>query len=286
MVAVIVALTLTKGRHHGPSFTGSGCVVRDGTVSIPLSTGQAANAATIAGVAAHRSMPARAVTIAYAAAIQESGLENLPYGDRDSVGIFQQRPSQGWGSRQQLLDPVYATSRFLEALARVPGYRHLPVYRAAQAVQHSADGYAYSQYAGTSAAMAAGFTGQLPRSVWCWYSGKVGRHARLAAAGRELTRAFGPLAVGRLGDPAAQVRVHALRSGWAVACWLVTHAGRFGIRTVSYDGYQWLAAHGQRGWTPIPAGPARSHAARAGAGRSANHPPAQRPVTRQLVTFG
>jgi len=283
MVAVIVALALTKGMHQRlPSFTGSGCVVRDGPVKIPLNPGQAANAATIAGVAVRRSLPARAVTIAYAAAIQESGLENLPFGDRDSVGIFQQRPSQGWGTRQQLLDPVYATSRFFQALARVPGYRHLRVYQAAQAVQHSADGYAYSQYAGTGAALAAGFSGQLPRSVWCWYARGVGRHARLAAAGRQLTRAFGPLPVRHLGDPAMQVRVRATNDGWAVASWLVTHAGTFGIMTVSYDGYQWRAASGQRGWAPIPARPARRH----GVGARANRQRAHRPVARRQVTFG
>jgi hypothetical protein len=282
MVAIIVALTLTKGKHlHLPSFRGSGCMVRSGTTTIPLNPDQAANAATIAGVARHWSMPTRAVTVAYAAAIQESDLENLPYGDRDSVGIFQQRPSQGWGTRRQLLDPVYASSRFFQALARVPGYRHLPVYQAAQAVQHSADGSAYSQFAGAGAAMAAGFTGQLPRSVWCWYGHGVGRHARLAAAGRELTRAFGPLAVRHLGDPAVQVRVRDTSAGWAVASWLVANAGTFGITTVSYDGYQWQAARGQLGWASIP----RDADWRQDRS-SANHHTAHGPVARRQVTFG
>ena len=84
--------------------------------------------------------------MAYAAALQESKLQNLPYGDRDSVGVFQQRPSQGWGPRRDLENPVYATSKFFGALAKVPGYQRMPIYQAAQAVQHSADGLAYQRF--------------------------------------------------------------------------------------------------------------------------------------------
>ena len=247
---VIVALAIAKSKHLqiAPQI-GSGCLVHSRDFDVPLSTGQAAIAATIAGVAAHRSMPARAVTIAYATALQESDLANLPYGDRDSVGVFQQRPSQGWGTRRQLLDPVYASAKFFAALAQVPGYLHLLIYQAAQAVQRSADGSAYSQYAPQGAAMAGGFTGSLPRAVWCWYGTPIKGHGRLAAASRELTRAFGTLLLGHFGDPSMTVRVHRPAAGWAVAAWLVTHASGYGIRAVRYQGYQWTAAHGLRGWT-------------------------------------
>jgi hypothetical protein len=248
LALVVTVLALATGQRRVTPGIGSGCLVRDRSFVVPLTTDQAGLAATIAGVARDRSMPVRAVTIAYAAALQESGLANLAYGDRDSVGIFQQRPSQGWGPRRLLLDPVYASTRFFRALARVPGYRHLLVYQAAQAVQHSADGYAYSQYSGQGAAMAAGFTGQLPHAVWCWYQGDSIRHSRLAAARLQLTRTFGHLSVVGAGDPALRVRVRLVPTGWSVAAWLVTHAAAFGITSVGYDGYAWTAKHSVRGW--------------------------------------
>jgi len=269
IVLIVAIAALSKSRHQGghPTPLGSGCVVRDRSFAVPLSPDQAAIAATIAGVARHRSMPVRAVTIAYATAIQESGLANLPYGDRDSVGVFQQRPSQGWGTRTQLLDPVYATSRFFAALAGVTGYQHMMVYQAAQAVQRSADGYAYSQYAPQGAAMAAGFTGQIARSVWCWYGSSISGRGHLMAASAQLRRAFGRLAIGNIGDPTMRVRVTATAVGWSVAAWLVTHASLYRITTVSYDSYVWTAARAQRGWTPDPR---RGH----------------RPATRLAVAFG
>jgi hypothetical protein len=250
IVLVIVALAIAKSKHFQilPPI-GSGCVVHSRDFDVPLSTDQAGIAAIIAGVAAHRSMPPRAVTIAYATALQESDLANLPYGDRDSVGVFQQRPSQGWGTRAQLLDPVYASAKFFAALARVPRYQHVQIYQAAQAVQRSADGTAYSQYAPQGAAMAGGFTGSQPHAVWCWYGDPIKGHGRLAAATREMTRAFGRLPLGHFGDPSMTVRVRRPAAGWAVAAWLVTHASGYGIGAVRYDGYQWTAAHGQRGWT-------------------------------------
>jgi hypothetical protein len=249
VVLVIVALALAKSNHTpiAPSI-GDGCLVHGDEFDVPLSTDQAGLAATIAGVANHRALPVRAVTIAYATALQESDLENLPYGDRDSVGVFQQRPSQGWGTRQQLLNPVYATTRFFAVLAAIPGYRRLPIYQAAQDVQRSADGYAYSQYAGQGAVMATGFTGTAARSVWCWYGSGISGRGRLAAADRNLTAAFGWLRVRHAGDPIMTVKVPDRAAGWAVACWLVTHAASYRIDTVRFAGYQWLASHGQGGW--------------------------------------
>ncbi|HET9898301.1 MAG TPA: hypothetical protein VFQ44_25515 [Streptosporangiaceae bacterium] len=249
IAAIVVALAIGRSKQATPApDIGTGCLVHGAKFDVPLTTGQAGIAATIAGVARLRSMPVRAVTIAYAAALQESDLENLPYGDRDSVGVFQQRPSQGWGTRAELLNPVYASTRFFAALAAIPHYESLPVYRAAQAVQHSADGSAYDQYASEGTAMALGFAGGHGRSVWCWYGTGVPGRTRLAAAGRDLANAFGPLRVRRAGDPVAAVRVPSRTAGWAVAVWLMTHAASYHLGTVRFAGYQWTAAHGQRGW--------------------------------------
>jgi hypothetical protein len=253
LVLIITALAISKATHvHFATPGSSGCLIHGGSFNVQLDPGQAGIAATIAGVAAHRSMPARAVTIAYAAALQESDLQNLPYGDRDSVGVFQQRPSQGWGSRSHLLDPVYATTRFFAALAAVPHYLRLPIYQAAQAVQHSADGLAYSQYAPQGAAMTGGFSGRQSHAVWCWYSAPIRGRGRLTAAEAALRRTFGGLAIRHLGDPLARVEVRTVAAGWAVAAWLVSHASSFRLQRVTYHGYQWISAHGRKGWTPVP----------------------------------
>lgn len=94
-------------------------------------------ARTIVDVVQHRRLPRRAAVLAIATAIVESGLRNLDYGDRDSLGVFQQRPSQGWGTREQILNPVYATGKFLDALIAVPGWDTMAPGRAEQAVQRS-----------------------------------------------------------------------------------------------------------------------------------------------------
>src|SRR5690349_13378619 len=100
---------------------------------------QSANAVTVVRVGAQLQVPRRGWVIAVATAIQESGLHNLGnLGDRndhDSLGLFQQRPSQGWGTPAQLTDPVYAATAFYRALLRVPAWSTLPLTQAAQAVQ-------------------------------------------------------------------------------------------------------------------------------------------------------
>src|SRR5262249_21898689 len=115
-----------------------GCTARvDGRI-VFLTTAQARNAAVIAAIGTHRGLPARAVSIALTTAYQESGLENVRYGDSDSLGLFQQRPSQGWGTPHQVLDPYYAANAFYNALVKVPGYQTMDIARAAQQVQRSA----------------------------------------------------------------------------------------------------------------------------------------------------
>jgi hypothetical protein len=237
------------------------CLVGPSNQAVQLSVSQAGIAATIAGVANHRGMPVRAVAIAYATALQESKLANLPYGDQDSVGVFQQRPSEGWGTPQQIENPVYATGRFFAALAQVPRYRRLPIYQAAQDVQRSADGSAYAQYAGVGTELARAFTGAQPHEVWCSYGSPVGR-ARLTAARAALDSVFGRLDSTITGDPGARVDVSGAREGWAVAAWLVSHAARYGISDVRYAGFRWLAS-GSGHWKQVTAtarGPAATTA--------------------------
>jgi cell wall-associated NlpC family hydrolase len=124
-----------------------------GDTPATLSGEQRQNAATIINVARQRGTPPRAWLIAVATAKQESDLRNINHGDRDSLGLFQQRPSQGWGSPAQVLDPVYSTTTFLDHLLQVPGWDRLPVTVAAQTVQRSAFPDAYAKWEGLAAAL-------------------------------------------------------------------------------------------------------------------------------------
>jgi hypothetical protein len=248
-----------------------GCQSGTGARALALDFGQAADAATIAGVAVREHLPERALTIAYATALQESKLENLDYGDLDSVGIFQQRPSQGWGTTSQLEDPAYAAGAFFAALVKIPGYTRLPVYEAAQDVQRSADGYAYQQYAQTGAVLAAEFT-DTPHDVTCWYNPAtqaadtgVSPRLNMPAAVRGLDGTFG-----RPGDGGPVLGASTARSegsgtfevtaggGWTVANWLVANASSYGITRVRYGGYQWTAGLTETAWQSDPGGVARS----------------------------
>jgi murein DD-endopeptidase MepM/ murein hydrolase activator NlpD len=107
---------------------------------------QVGHAATIANVGIHMGVPTRGLVIAVATAIQESDLRNITGGLDDSTGLFQQRPSQGWGTAEQLRDPVYAAGKFYEKLLTVPGWQQMPLTEAAQAVQRSAYPDAYARH--------------------------------------------------------------------------------------------------------------------------------------------
>jgi hypothetical protein len=251
-LVVLAAVGYIAFRHVTPLLAGSGCEVRTNGKVYKLNAGQAGIASTIAGVASHKALPGRAVTIAFAAALQESKLQDLPYGDRDSVGVFQQRPSEGWGPARALEDPVYATTKFFQALVGVDGYLNLPVYKAAQAVQRSADGSAYLQYTPTAAGLSRGFSGSEPRAVWCWYTAPPKQQPRLAAARRQLTHAFGPLTLRTAADHVLQITVNRPGGAWAVAAWAVSHASRYGFTVVRCGDYRWRIAKGESGWTHDP----------------------------------
>ncbi len=107
---------------------------------------QVANAATIIAVGKRLNIPARGWIVALATAMQESRLINIDHGDRDSLGLFQQRPSQGWGTPTQVRDPIYAATAFYRKLLTIGDWQNLPVTQAAQAVQRSALPNAYARW--------------------------------------------------------------------------------------------------------------------------------------------
>ncbi|GAA0628276.1 hypothetical protein GCM10009547_34890 [Sporichthya brevicatena] len=135
-----------------------------GTVpaDLNLDAEQSANARTIVAATIERRLPTRAAVIAVATALQESSLRNLPHGDADSVGLFQQRPSAGWGRPAQLMDPALSTDLFLSRLEKVAGWQALPLAEAAQTVQRSAHPQAYSRWEPTATAIVAGLLGRPP----------------------------------------------------------------------------------------------------------------------------
>lgn len=257
--------------------TGGGpprCVVRtaeDGGTSYELSAEQADNAATISAVGTTRGMPQRAVTIALATALQESALRNIEHGDRDSLGLFQQRPSQGWGTPQQILDPVYAAGKFYDHLAEVPGYSRLPLTVAAQRVQRSGFPQAYAKHEPDATLLAAALTGRAAATLTCESreGERSGDPVRLRS---ELVRAFGSDVLPRggagrgsagaedtteLAVPVSSTAADggaASRRGWELAHWAVARADVLRIAEVSYGGRVWSAERSGEGWRTEPSG--------------------------------
>ncbi|MCW2915598.1 MAG: hypothetical protein JWN52_3666 [Actinomycetia bacterium] len=248
--ALVVVLALGIGAYAllsyaRPYLHGDNCEVRTPAGSVQLDLEQAENAATIAAVSQRKHLPEQALVIAYATAFQESKIRNLMGGDRDSIGLFQQRPSQGWGKAEKISDPAYATTRFFDALIKVKHYEKLPVYVAAQKVQRSADGSLYAQHEDSAKVMAAGYTGRVTASVRCWYSPDRRTKPRLAAAAQLLQTGYGPPL--HLDKNAVAVDDPSL--GWSVASWAVSHAQGYGLTEVRYAGKRWHADDGFAGWT-------------------------------------
>jgi hypothetical protein len=223
------------------------CSAVVGTDTYELAPEQAANASTIAAVAVSRGLPPRAVSIALATAVQESGLRNLDYGDQagpDSRGLFQQRPSQGWGSAEQVQDPIYAAGAFYDELVTVPGYQTLPITEAAQLVQRSAYPEAYAEHEPEARAFASALTGQSPASLNC-----VLRKAEKSGDGAAVTERLAAVFPALTTTTTEQGLVASASGseGWAAAQFAVAHAKELDIASVSHSGLQWNRADG--GWT-------------------------------------
>jgi hypothetical protein len=211
---------------------------------------QSANAATITAIALKRGLPARAATIANATAIVESKLRNLKFGDRDSLGLFQQRPSQGWGTEAQILDPVYSTNKFYDALIKVDGYQSMEITKVAQQVQHSGFPQAYADHEEQGRILASTLAGHSAGGIGCRLdAATVGTPAATIAA--HLTAELGvPASVQGRG---VRAQGRNIQEAWAAGSWAVAHAEADGITAVTVGNRAWTRARGEDAWSWQPA---------------------------------
>jgi hypothetical protein len=257
VLLLLAAVGIVVGVRSIPPGTlqlGPECTVKaDGEVT--LDSTQMANAATITAVGVRRQMPERAVVIALATALQESKLENRDHGDRDSLGLFQQRPSQGWGTAEKIQDPRYAAAKFYAALKKVKGWKTMRVTDAAQKVQRSAYPNAYEKWADESAVLARALTGKATGAVACTVTGEpVLRGAAAAAAlteGLKLDWGSGMATMESAPDDGFSVVAADTGAGWRYAHWLVSHASDTGLERVRFADLEWQAAEGK--WQPVTA---------------------------------
>ncbi|HEV2634721.1 MAG TPA: hypothetical protein VGX23_06210 [Actinocrinis sp.] len=254
---------------HLSLFNPAGCTLSADGAQASLALDQTQNAALIAAVGRRLGVPAFGIEVAEATAQQESKLRNVDYGDRDSVGLFQQRPSQGWGTSAQILDPVYASTKFFQALTKIPGWQNLSLADAAQAVQRSADGSAYGDHQQEATVLAAVFTGAAGSGLTCTLDGPTfapqsagsnGLTAQATAFSAAFENQIGTLSPQNVsaGGSAFDIPVpgSTTTTGWSYANWSVAQAESLGVVTVTYDGKTWSAAQGSAGWQTVADGAA------------------------------
>ena len=279
MLVVVGVVSLLRDKPLIPFLASDLCTAEVDGHTVTLDPEQAQHAGLITAIGVSRGLPARAASIALATAYQESDLRNLDSGDRDSLGLFQQRPSQGWGTEKQVQDPVYATNAFYDALVKVDGYESMEITVAAQEVQRSGFPDAYADHEKDARTLASALTGNSRAAFSCRLGGEPdeadpdlrdsGLTDRADAVRREIEDLFDPplggfapggVSTGHMEGSAhyegravdAFVRpVNATNKvrGWAIAHWLVSQADRLEIRTVIFDDRIWTAGdRSDDGW--------------------------------------
>lgn len=261
-------------RYGSPAHAGT-CTATGLDTSHRYTTDRVANAALISAVAVDRGLPPRAASIALATAYQESQLQNIDHGDRDSVGLFQQRPSQGWGSVEEILDPVYSTNAFYDALVEIDGYESADINDVAQQVQRSGHPEAYRDHETEGRLYASALTGQSGANLVCILD-DVDGVGTPEAVRSELERQFprmtesGRISASLEGAEAAPQRSEGSGAtalvidvggeddlGWTVANWAVAQAAGHAVVQVSYAGRTWdrsLRGEDAQSWASIEGG--------------------------------
>ena len=240
-VLIKVVMALVDGSSPIQVPVAEQCTVTVGDVSDSLDLDASENAAVIVAEGMRRGLEPRAASIALATAMQESKLHNIDYGDRDSVGLFQQRPSQGWGTVEQIMDPWYSAGKFYDELVKVPGWQSGDINDVAQTVQRSGVPDGYRKHVEVAKVWASALTGHSPASISC-----VNRSTATpapAVARTVVTKALGSSVTLTTGQAAVTVN-----SSDPTSLWAATHL----FMMMSKDaGYQAVAV-GQQMWTMNP----------------------------------
>lgn len=212
---------------------------------------QARNAGIIAGMSIKRGLKPRAASIALATAYQESGIRNLNYGHADSLGLFQQRPSKGWGTEAQITDPWYATRSFYRAMEHIKHWDTKDINDVAQAVQRSAYPDAYRKHVDRAKTLSSSLTGETPASFSC----VIAQPAAADPAGMKtyLSKTYGPtISIGNTED-GLQVTTTDPRYAWSVAHVAIAAMSDYGLVSVQIGGYSWTrSTSGLAAWVGSP----------------------------------
>ncbi|MFC0581396.1 hypothetical protein [Micrococcoides hystricis] len=230
------------------------CSVLLGSERYVLAPDQTRNGSIIAAAGLERGLDRHEVMIALATARQESKLRNIGYGDTvgpDSRGLFQQRPSQGWGTEEQIMDPWYAANRFYQELETVPGYRDLSVTEAAQAVQRSAYPDAYAKHEDVAAAFARALTEGEPGAMSCTLKATPADQAELShkAYAAEMKRFADALSAEvqlKTDTRSLRISVPDDQTGWRLATWALANAEAGNVLSISFNSLHW--ERGKRSW--------------------------------------
>ena len=237
MVATVSVFAVLRGRGLTPPVPGQQrCVATADGRSVVLDLEQARLTSIIVGLSVRRGLAPRAASIAMATAYQESGIRNLDHGDRDSVGLFQQRPSQGWGSVEQLQDPYYATRKFYQALVKVKGWETGDINDVAQRVQRSGFPEAYRDHEADARVLASVLTGHSSAAFTCLErAGRPGDPDGLVAT---LERSLGAVDH-QVSDGTVTLDTGRARLAWAYAHHAVANAARYGVTSVTVGNRSW-----------------------------------------------
>lgn len=208
---------------------------------------QTQSAATIVAVGVYKKgVPPRAAIVATTTAIQESKLRNLAYGDLDSLGLFQQRKSQGWGSAEQIQDPVFSSGSFYNALLQVPNWETMPIGEAAQAVQRSGFPDAYAQHESQGDVITAVMTGATHEAIGCRLDPPK-QNGSPAQVVQQLSNESGLQAT--VNARSVDYRAKSVNGAFAIASWAIAHADSDNITAVTVGDRAWERHRGRDGWS-------------------------------------
>jgi hypothetical protein len=212
------------------------CVATASNHSVVIDLEQAHYTSIIVGLSVKRRLAPRAASIAMATVFQETGIRNLDHGDRDSVGLFQQRPSQGWGTAKQLQDPYYATGKFYDALVKIKNWETDDINDVAQQVQRSGYPEAYRDHEADARVLASTLAGHSPAGFSCLE--REGNPGRPTALVKSIEKTFGKVS-DQIENKVITIDADSEALAWAYAGHALANSKLNGVVLIKVGGRQW-----------------------------------------------